>query len=88
MSEKTKEQEMPSTGRQYRSFVPGWNQVPIGMAAQAKFQIMLALGMNSQQTFSNYLNGKVRTTPLQVDKISEILRDCGAKEPIWRVINK
>ena len=85
MIENTKINDVQETeGRQYLSFLPGWNQVQIGMEDQAKFQIMLSLGIKNRQTFYNYQRGRVRITPVEKEKIESILRDCGAKDPIWQ----
>ena len=86
MSESTTIEQKRSTESQYRSFAPGWNQVPIGMAAQVRFQIYATLGLNNRQSFSHYLHGKVKMSPAEAAEVERILREAGAKDPIWHNI--
>lgn len=86
MGETTTIRENVKHESQYRSFMPGWNQVPIGMAAQVKFQIMATLGLNSRQSFNNYRAGKVRMSPAEAEDVERILREAGARAPIWHSI--
>lgn len=86
MSESTTIEQKRSTESQYRSFAPGWNQVPIGMAAQVRFQIYATLGLNNRQSFSHYLHGKVKMSPAEAAEVERILREAGARAPIWHQI--
>lgn len=89
MGETTKmELKQPSGVCQYRSFAPGWNQVPIGSASIVRFRIIASLGLNSRQSFNQYLHGKVRISPVEAAEVERILREAGAKNPIWHKLKK
>ena len=80
--------KQPSGVCQYRSFAPGWNQVPIGSASIVRFRIIASLGLNSRQSFNQYLHGKVRISPVEAAEVERILREAGAKNPIWHILKK
>jgi hypothetical protein len=65
-----------------KCFWRGWMNVPQQNVGRVRARIMRALGVTTFQSFRDRLNGRVKLTSEEVEKIEEIFKDFGIID-VW-----